>query len=150
MSLFTIALKSIRQRLLASSLTALSVALGVALMIAVLLANNILQRTFNLQQFGYDLIVGPKGSQLELVLSTVYRIAPPIENLPWRYYEELKQNKQIATAVPVALGDRTEEGASRFWARLSNTLMFLTRENAAFAPAMPGRKANGSRWSVLR
>lgn len=110
MSLFTIALKSIRQRLLASSLTALSVALGVALMIAVLLANNILQRTFNLQQFGYDLIVGPKGSQLELVLSTVYRIAPPIENLPWRYYEELKQNKQIATAVPVALGDRTEEG----------------------------------------
>ena len=110
MSLVLIALKSIRQRCLASSLTALSVALGVALMISVLLANRIVSQTFDLQEFGYDLIVGPKGSDLTLVLSTVYRIAPPIENLPWRYYEELKANKHIAHAVPVALGDRTEEG----------------------------------------
>ena len=110
MSLLSIAFKSIRQRLLTSLLTALSVSLGVALMIAVLLAGNILNRTFDLQQFGYDLIVGAKGSPLELVLSTVYRISPPIENLPWRYYQQLKENKHIAAAIPVALGDRTEDG----------------------------------------
>ncbi len=79
-------------------------------MIAVLLANNVVTRTFDIQQFGYDLIVGPKGSELDLVLSTVYRIAPPIENLPWRFYEEVKNNKHVGTAIPVALGDRTEEG----------------------------------------
>jgi len=110
MNLFTIALKSIRQRLLASSLTALSVALGVALMIAVLVANKIVTQSFDLQRIGYDLIVGPKGSELDLVLNTVFRIAPPIENLPWRYYEELKENKHIGVAIPIALGDSTEEG----------------------------------------
>ncbi|TWT60348.1 ABC transporter permease [Rubinisphaera italica] len=110
MNLFTIALKSIRQRLLASSLTALSVALGVALMIAVLIANTVVSKTFDLQGFGYDLIVGPQGSELDLVLNTVYRIAPPIENLPYRYYEELKENKHIGIAVPIALGDSTEQG----------------------------------------
>ena len=39
MNLVTIAWKSIRQRSLASSLTALSVALGVALMVTVLVIN---------------------------------------------------------------------------------------------------------------
>lgn len=111
MSLFTIALKNIRQRLLASCLTALSVALGVALMIAVLLAGNVINRTFDFQEYGFDLIVGPKGSQLDLVLGTVHRIVPPIENLPWRYYQDVKENKHVEIAVPVALGDRTEEGS---------------------------------------
>ena len=42
MNLFSIASKSIRQRALSSSLTALSVALGVALMIAVLIINGVI------------------------------------------------------------------------------------------------------------
>ena len=41
MNLLTIAWKSIRQRWLASSLTALSIALGVALMVTVLVINGI-------------------------------------------------------------------------------------------------------------
>ncbi len=110
MNLFNIALKSIRQRLLASSLTALSVALGVALMIAVLVANKIVTQSFDLQRIGYDLVVGPKGSELDLVLNTIFRITPPIENLPWRYYDEVKENKHIGVAIPIALGDSTEEG----------------------------------------
>lgn len=110
MNLLSIAFKSIRQRALASSLTALSVALGTSLMIAVLIANTIVSRAFDLQQFGYDLVVGPKGSELDLVLNAVYRMAPPIENLPWRYYEEIKANKHIEVAIPVALGDSSEVG----------------------------------------
>ncbi len=110
MSLISIAFKSIRQRALASTLTAFSVALGTSLMIAVLIANTIVTRAFDLQEFGYDLVIGPKGSELELVLNTVYRMAPPIENLPWRYYEEVKADKNIAVAIPVALGDSTEIG----------------------------------------
>ncbi len=110
MSLISIAFKSIRQRALASTLTAFSVALGTSLMIAVLIANTIVTKAFDLQEFGYDLVIGPKGSELDLVLNTVYRMAPPIENLPWRYYEEIKANKHIEVAIPVALGDSSEVG----------------------------------------
>jgi putative ABC transport system permease protein len=111
MNLVTIAYKSIRQRALASSLTALSVALGVTLMVAVLVINGIIDRMFSQTASGYELIVGPKGSPLQLVLNTVYRLSQPIENLPYRYYLQLKNDPRIEEAVPFALGDVTEEGA---------------------------------------
>ena len=110
MNLVTIAWKSVRQRGLASSLTALSVALGVMLMVSVLVIYGILQSTFNQRAINYDVIVGAKGDPLQLVLSTVYHISPPIENLPYRYYLELKNDIRVSVAIPVAMGDVTQEG----------------------------------------
>jgi putative ABC transport system permease protein len=110
MNLFQIAFKSIKQRTVASSLTALSVALGVALMITILIANTMLTSTFSQSGIGYDLVVGPKGSDLDLVLNAIYRIKPPIENLPWRFLNDLKKDPNIELAVPLALGDKTEQG----------------------------------------
>ncbi len=110
MSLVTIAWKSIRQRMLASSMTALSVALGVMLMVSVLVIHGIMNRVFSQRSIGYHLIVGPKGSDLQLVLNTVYRIWQPIENLPYLYYLELKKDPRVEYAVPFCLGDVTEQG----------------------------------------
>ena len=110
-NLAAIAWKSIRQRGLASSLTALSVALGVMLMVAVLVIYGILQSTFSQRAINYDLIVGnAKGDPLQLVLSTVYHISPPIGNLPYRYFLELKKDVRVTVAIPVAMGDTTERG----------------------------------------
>ncbi len=111
MNLFTIAWKSVRQRSLASGLTALSIALGVMLMVLVLVISGAIEQAFNQRSVGYDLIVGPKGSDLQLVLSSVYRVQPPIENLPYMYLTQLKKDKRITTAVPLAFGDVTEQGA---------------------------------------
>ncbi len=110
MNLATIALKSVRQRAVASSLTSLSVALGVMLMVTILVINGILQDVFNQKSIGYDLIVGPKGSDLQLVLSTVFRVAPAIETLPYQYYLDLKEDRRVETAIPFAFGDFTQEG----------------------------------------
>ena len=110
MNLATIAWKSIRQRGLASSLTALSVALGVMLMVAVLVIWGILQSTFSQRAINYDLIVGAQGDPLQLVLGTVYHISPPIANLPYRYYLEMKNDVRVTHAIPVAMGDTTEKG----------------------------------------
>ncbi len=110
MNLATIAFKSLRQRSLSSVLTSLSVSLGVMLMVAVLVIYGIISNIFGQNSIGYDLILGPKGSELQLVLSTVYRVSPPIENLPYRFYREFKDRKGIEAAIPVALGDTTEAG----------------------------------------
>lgn len=110
MNLLTIAWKSIRQRMLASSLTGLSVALGVSLMIAVLIINGIVDRMFSQTGTGYDLVLGPKGSPLQLVLSTVYRIGGASEPLPWVLYEKVSDDPRIELAVPVNVGDNTKEG----------------------------------------
>lgn len=110
MNLLTIAYKSIRQRWLASTLTGLSVALGVSLMIAVLILNGVVGDLFRQTGSGYDLVVGPKGSDVQLVLSAIYRIDRPIENLPWRFFKDLEQDRRIERAIPVNLGDTTEVG----------------------------------------
>lgn len=131
MSLFTIAFKSIRQRALASSLTGFSVALGVMLMVSVLVMYGIVERMFSQRSVGYHLIVGPKGSDLQLVLNTIYRVSQPIENLPYLYYLELKEMPGVKVAVPVALGDVTEQGAFPI---VGTTGEYFTNEYA------PGRK----------
>ncbi|MCA9069701.1 MAG: ABC transporter permease [Planctomycetaceae bacterium] len=110
MSVLTIALKSIRQRLLASSLTGLSVALGVMMMVGVLVAYSVIGEAFQQRTIGYELVVGRQGSDIQLVLSTVYRIGNPPANLPYRYYLELKNHKLVKQAVPIAMGDTTKEG----------------------------------------
>jgi len=111
MNLLTIAWKSIRQRRLASFLTALSIGLGVMLMVLVLVIFGAVNSAFTQRSVGYDLIVGPKGSDLQLVLSAVYRMQPPIENLPYMYLEQLKKDRRVISAVPLAFGDVTEAGS---------------------------------------
>jgi putative ABC transport system permease protein len=113
MNLWSIAVKSVKQRALASALTSLSVALGVMLMIVVLVANGMAERMFVQTATGYDLILGPKGSQLELVLTSIYRIGVAGEPLPYRFYRELtsETSNRIDRAVPITMGDVTREGA---------------------------------------
>ncbi|MCA8994572.1 MAG: ABC transporter permease [Planctomycetaceae bacterium] len=110
MNLFSIAWKSLRQRWLASSLTSLSVSLGVALMVAILIVNGVVDQMFSQTGSGYSIIVGARGSRTQLIMSTIYRMDRPIENLPWRYFEEWKEHKWVERAVPMNLGDTTQEG----------------------------------------
>jgi putative ABC transport system permease protein len=111
MTLAGIAWKSLKQRSLSSALTALSVALGVMLMVAVMIISSILDSTFSQRAINYDLIIGPKGSPMQLVLSTIYRVNPPIENLPYRFYQDILKDPRVAEAIPIAIGDTTEVGS---------------------------------------
>lgn len=113
MNLLTIAWKSVQQRKVASILTAISVGLGVMLMVVVLVISGAVNGAFSQRTIAYDLIVGAKGSDLQLVMSSVYRIQPPIANLPLMYLEQLRNDRRIETAIPLAFGDFTkpEDGA---------------------------------------
>ena len=82
MSLIKIALRSVQHRSLASGLTALSISLGVALVVTVLVINGVISKTFRQGAQGYDLILGAKGSKLQLVLSTVFYNQDPLPPIP--------------------------------------------------------------------
>jgi putative ABC transport system permease protein len=118
MTLLGIAWRNIRQRLLTSGLTALALALGVTLVVATLVIGNAVTQAFNSGSgLGYNMIVGAKGSPLQLVLNSVYLISKPIENVPWSFYEEFlpaaaradgsdgRFAGSVATAVPICMGD---------------------------------------------
>jgi putative ABC transport system permease protein len=89
MSLWKIAWRSIQQRSLASTLTAISMALGVMLVVAVMVVGHVVESYFQTGTgLGYNLVIGKKGSSLQLVMNTVYYLDRPIENIPWEFYKE--------------------------------------------------------------
>ncbi|MEZ6066258.1 MAG: ABC transporter permease [Planctomycetaceae bacterium] len=110
MSLWSIAWKSLKQRWLASSLTGFSVALGIALMVLVLIINGVFTRMFSQNSVGYDLVIGPKGSEWQLVLNTIFRVDRALNDMPWRYYEQLKEDPDFREVIPFAVADVTSEG----------------------------------------
>jgi len=111
MSYWKIAWRNIEQRALASSLTALSMALGVAVMIAVIVIHSVAVRQFSQDAQGYHLIVGGKGGALQLVLSTVYHLGQPLYPIPYSYYQKFVDGEFASiteVAVPMCLGDSYE------------------------------------------
>lgn len=105
MNFFAIVWKSIRQRSLATVLTAVSIALGVGLVILILTLREEVERSFSQRSVGYEMLVGAKGSPLQLVLNTVYGIGAPVGNIPYSYYERIASDRMVRLAVPVAVGD---------------------------------------------
>src|SRR5438034_2512668 len=74
MTIFTVAVKYLRARTVASILTALSVALAVSLVIASVLLTRGIKEGFVEGTTDYNLVVGAKGSPTQLVLSVVFRM----------------------------------------------------------------------------
>ncbi|KFD38130.1 hypothetical protein AT05_11680 [Schleiferia thermophila str. Yellowstone] len=61
------------------------------------------QFTSNLR--GVDMIVGAKGSPLQLVLCGIYHIDAPTGNIPLREVESLRTNQWVKELIPLSLGD---------------------------------------------
>jgi putative ABC transport system permease protein len=95
MNSFTIALKSVRQRALASGLTAFSMALGVMLVVAVLIVMGVVTEQFRSNaSLGYNLLIGAKGGRLQLTLNSVYYLSQPIENVDYQFYLEFLEAEE--------------------------------------------------------
>ncbi len=107
MSLFQIILKQLRQRSLTTILTVLSVALGVGLATAILIVQREGDKLFGQSEFGFDVIAGPKGSKLQLVLNNVYQVSEAQSTIPYYVYTDMasRLRREVQWAIPVATGD---------------------------------------------
>jgi putative ABC transport system permease protein len=105
MSTSRLLLAFLRERQGAALLTILLMALGVSVIVMLLAAERQLAQHLQRDAAGIDLVVGAKGSPLQLVLSAVYHTDIPTGNIPLRAIETLSRNRAVARAVPLALGD---------------------------------------------
>ncbi|MBI2424694.1 MAG: ABC transporter permease [Candidatus Hydrogenedentes bacterium] len=106
MSLWYIAWAYLWNRKITTSLTILSVALAVALISSVLSLREEVRRRFEEESQAFDLVVGPKGSPLQLVLSSVYFMDSATGWTPLEDYEKIKADTDfVKAAYPIALGD---------------------------------------------
>lgn len=105
MSPLKISWKSIWSKPLSSSLNLILVAFGTSILTILLLASTQINDKLSRNSKDIDLVVGAKGSPLQLILSSIYYIDFPTGNIPLKEANELAQNPWIKRAVPLALGD---------------------------------------------
>ena len=85
----------------------LSVTLGVGLAIAIMVFQRGADELFAQADFGFDIIIGPKASALQLVLNTVYHLDVSPGNIPYSIYEQISapSHPLVRNAIPYAVGD---------------------------------------------
>lgn len=92
-------------RPLAAGLNVLLLSLGLASLSFVLLASHQIDQAFERDLAGIDVVVGAKGSPMQLILSGVFHIDAPTGNVPLAAVKELEQHPQVAKLIPLSLGD---------------------------------------------
>ena len=97
--------QSLKSRWLNSSLSILLTAFGLSIALLVSQFGNHIQNRLNQDGKNIDIVVGAKGSPLQLILSSVYHIDLPAGNIPYESIEKLIKHPQVKSAIPLALGD---------------------------------------------
>ncbi|EJF54485.1 ABC-type transport system, involved in lipoprotein release, permease component [Saprospira grandis DSM 2844] len=108
MNIFKISWKSLLSRPLNTGLSLVLVALGVGLSSLLLLLNQQMEERLYKNIEGINMVVGAKGSPLQMILSSVYHIDVPTGNIPLAKVRWMKKNPYIEAAIPLALGDSYE------------------------------------------
>ena len=141
MSVLALALAYLRQQALGTTLTLLLLTLGVGSIVAVLLLGEELERRLTRDLAGIDLVVGAKGSPLQLILSAVYHVDVPTGNVARADAEQIAKHPLVKTAIPLALGDSV--GGSRI---VGATPAYVAHYGGALAS---GRLWEGEMEAVL-
>jgi len=105
MNIFTISYKNLRAKPLSTVLNLVLFATGIFIISFLLLIKNQFENHFEKNIAGVNLVVGAKGSPLQLILSSIYHVDYPTGNIKLADAEKLKQNPLVKQTIPLALGD---------------------------------------------
>ncbi|RMH70103.1 MAG: ABC transporter permease [Gemmatimonadetes bacterium] len=103
--LIRIVWRSLRQHALSTLVTTFSVALAAGLVMAVFSLQTQTYRAFTGGNFGFDAVLGARGSPLQLVLNAVFHLETSPGNIPWRLFQQMQRDPRVELAIPYAVGD---------------------------------------------
>ena len=105
MNIVKLSYKNIIAKPLQTFLTVLILSLSIGLLLGVKQLNKVFESQLQQSLNGVDMVVGAKGSPLQLVLSTVLHIDNPTGNISYNEAKKIAENKYIGSAIPIAIGD---------------------------------------------
>ncbi len=100
-----LAIKSLKNRIFATTLTVISIALSVSLLLSVERAKRAAEEGFTQTISKTDLIVGARSGPLQLILYTVFNMGNATHNISYESYEDIKKIPAIEWTIPYSLGD---------------------------------------------
>ena len=105
MNIVKLSYKNIIAKPLQTFLTVLILSLSIGLLLGVKQLNEVFESQLMQSLNGVDMVVGAKGSPLQLVLSTVLHIDNPTGNISYNEAKKIAQHRYIEYAIPIAIGD---------------------------------------------
>ncbi|HEX4119530.1 MAG TPA: FtsX-like permease family protein [Verrucomicrobiae bacterium] len=105
MTLWLIVFRSLRQHALSTLVTAFSISLAGGLLMSVWVVKEQSRATFTGVNGGFDAVLGARGSKLQLVLNSIFHLEASPGNVSAPDYLDIKNNPNVALAVPIAVGD---------------------------------------------
>lgn len=122
-----IAWKNIIHKPLNTALCICLLLFGVGIISVLLLIQHQLEHKFQRDLKNIDLVVGAKGSPLQLVLSAVYHLDAPTGNIKLWEAKKLMNSPVVEEAIPLAYGD-----SYRGYRILGTTTDYMNKYNATF------------------
>ena len=105
MSLYLLVWNYLKVKPLHTVLNIFLLSLGVAVITVLLLFDNQLQEKISTNAKGIDLVVGAKGSPLQLILCSIFHVDFPTGNIKLAEAEKVTRHRMVKRAIPLALGD---------------------------------------------
>lgn len=88
-----------------SALSVLLFAIGVTLISLIIKTETFINNQYRTNLAGIDLVVGAKGSPLQLILSSVLHVDAPTGNIALSEVEKIENNPLVKKTIPISLGD---------------------------------------------
>ena len=86
-------------------LSLLLMSLGVGIISILLILNNHIEKQLDNNLRSIDMVVGAKGSPLQLILSSVYHLDKPTGNISYKEAKSLNKNVLVDFTIPLSYGD---------------------------------------------
>ncbi|MGR3714799.1 MAG: ABC transporter permease [Shimia sp.] len=103
--MLTFAWRSLKSRRFVACLTVLSIALSVSLILGVERLRDSARASFANSASGIDLIVAPRGNDVQILMATVFGVGSTGAPLSWESYGLVKDLPGVDWAVPLMMGD---------------------------------------------
>lgn len=103
--LLKLAWKNLWQKPLNTLLSWFLLAVSVAIISVLFMFQHRFEQQFTRSISNVDMVIGAKGSPLQLILSAVFHIDAPTGNIKYAEVEKWMQHPYVATAIPLAYGD---------------------------------------------
>ena len=95
-------------RPLGAVLNVLLLSLGLASITFLILVGYQLGKAFDRDLAGIDVVVGAKGSPMQLILSGLLHVDTPPGNIALKAVQELEKHPMVAGIIPISLGDNLQ------------------------------------------
>jgi putative ABC transport system permease protein len=105
MNLLKISTSNLKDKPLTSFLSILLMSLGIGIISLLLLAGKQIEEKFTRNVAGIDMVIGAKGSPLQLILSSIYQIDAPTGNISMEEANRLTRSPLVKSVIPLSMGD---------------------------------------------